>query len=136
MLQKKGMHKPVGMLHEYRLLKMPMEKGIGDVELMDGPATADGDGEQHANSGDLDYRAKGFMKIDTRLLSLTFGDQPCFVTINGTICLIFELKYPLVGYNIHLGMSRHKGPRAITQERVELSSHSCLRTKLVPWKLG
>jgi hypothetical protein len=50
------------------LVKIAVEEGILDVELMNRPGSRDGDAEDDADRGGLDDGAEGLVEVDPRLL--------------------------------------------------------------------
>ena len=53
----------------------------------------------------------------------TLGDQPCFVTLDGTISFALDAKNPFVAYQISSLRVWNKSPCAILQERIKLKIH-------------
>ena len=69
-----------------------MEKGIFNIQLMDGPMTRDSNTKNGANGGRFNYRAKSIVKIQTRLLRETLSNQATFVAIE----IAFGVKFVAV----------------------------------------
>lgn len=67
---------------------------------------------------------KGLGVINTFLLVKTIGNQSHFISFDRTIELPFNLKYPLVGQQIHTGLTRDKSPSPICLQGTEFLAHS------------
>lgn len=67
--RKGGIDKAGRMLTKDSFVKMTMEEGILDVELMDRPGMRSHDAEDNANGGRLDDWTKGLVMVESRLTS-------------------------------------------------------------------
>ena len=76
------------------LVKIAMEKGILDVELVDGPRPRDGDAEDDADRGRLDDGAKRLVEIDPGLLREPADHPPSLVAGEATISVELVLEDP------------------------------------------
>jgi hypothetical protein len=62
-----------------------MEEGILDIELMDRLVAEEGEGEDGANSGELDNRAKGLVVVHSGALCEAPKDPTGLVAVEGAI---------------------------------------------------
>jgi hypothetical protein len=62
-----------------------MEEGILDIELMDRPVAGEGEGEDDANSGELDDRAEGLIVVHSGALGEAPKDPTGLVAVEGAI---------------------------------------------------
>ena len=62
-----------------------MEEGILDVELMDCPASGDGEGEDGSNSGELDDGAEGLIVVYSGAVSETPKNPMTLVAVEGVV---------------------------------------------------
>ena len=53
---------------EDNLLKLSVDEGVLDVELVDEPVVTDGEGEQHIDGGWVDDKAEGLIVVNVKLL--------------------------------------------------------------------
>ena len=72
-----------------------MKKGILYVQLVDGPAMGERQGQHRANGSRLHHRAEGFIKVHTGPLGETTEDPMCLVPLEGAIRLKLVLEDPL-----------------------------------------
>ena len=76
------------------LVKITMEKGVLDVELVYRPCTRDGDAEDDADGGGLDDGAKCLVKVDARLLRKATNHPSSLVASKATIRCELMLEEP------------------------------------------
>jgi hypothetical protein len=70
-----------GLLTQHIFIEMPVEKGIGDIQLMSWPLFRHGNGEHSAHDGRFNNRCEGFLKVNPGALSETAHNPPCLVSI-------------------------------------------------------
>jgi hypothetical protein len=67
------------------LRQSAVEEGILDIELMDRLVTGEGEGEDGANSGELDDRDEGLVVVHSGALCEAPKDPTCLVAVEGAI---------------------------------------------------
>jgi hypothetical protein len=74
------------------LVKIAMEEGILDVQLVYGPRARGGDAEDDPDSGRLDDGTESLVKVNARLLRESTDNPSCLVASETTIRakLVFE----------------------------------------------
>jgi hypothetical protein len=65
MIKKAAVNKIKRLFHKDFLLKMAMEKGIGNIQLLCGPMKVDCNGKDSSDGARLDYRTKGLCVVNT-----------------------------------------------------------------------
>jgi hypothetical protein len=121
---------------QHLLIKMPMQKGVGYVELIDEPILVGGDGEHRAHSAQFDHRRKGFTEVNPCAMGEATNNPFGLVLLEAAVGLEFMLQHPLPSYDISTQWARHQHPRLVVS-RVsysvcmaahQLESASALRT--------
>ena len=92
-----------------------MEKSILDINLTDGPAGGDGQGENKVDGGGLDYWTICLSIVNARLLVKTICNEAGFVTIDGSISFAFETKHSFAANDVGIGSGGNKGPSAVAK---------------------
>ena len=77
------------------LVKITMEKGVLDVELVYRPCTRDGDAEDDADGGGLDDRTERLVEVNARLLREATNNPARLVASESTIRTKLVLEDPL-----------------------------------------
>lgn len=77
-----------------------MQKGILDMKLVNGPVLRDCQAQNGADSGWLDNRTEGLIKIDPGSLSKTTEDPACLVPVQAAVRLELVSKDPFAGDHI------------------------------------
>jgi hypothetical protein len=67
------------------LCQSAMEEGILDVKLMDRPVPGEGEGEDGANSGELDDGAEGLIIVHSGALGEAPKDPTGLVAVEGAV---------------------------------------------------
>lgn len=75
----------LGAVHS--LLKVAMEKGVFDVQLVDGPQARRGKGEHHTNGGWFDDRTESFVIVNAFLLGEATHNPSSFVASQRAISM-------------------------------------------------
>ena len=71
----------------------------------------------------LDHGTKSVIIVNTFSLLETLGDETGFVSINRSICFIFQLENPLAINYVEAGSMRYKAPRIIAMQGRNLIVH-------------
>ena len=80
--------------------------------------------ENNTNSSGFNYRTESFMIIKTMLLTKTFSDQPCLVTLNCPCMIPFEFIDPFSLNDIGIWGTRDQGPSVVSHKGRVLVCHS------------
>jgi hypothetical protein len=123
---------PRRLVHVNIFSKNPMQERILNIKLAHAPLTRHSQRKKNTDSRVLNNGTKRIIIIDSFSLFEAFSDKPCFVPINGTICLIFQLKNPFTVDNIQTWARRHQAPGAIAME----SSHFFIHGRLPERRLN
>jgi hypothetical protein len=99
-----------GLLAEHLLLKMTMEKGVGDVHLVNRPAARHGELEHGADGPGLDNRGEGLSEINAGSLTKATNDPSRLMPIKSSIWIELVLEDPLPGDDVGMAWSRNKLP--------------------------
>lgn len=91
---------------------MTLEEGIVDIQLMKWLAVAYSNTEHKSHSCWLDYWTKCFKEVHTWSMMKAFGDKAC-ISVNGTIIMSFNSKYPFTAYQVDDSWQRNKFPSSI-----------------------
>jgi hypothetical protein len=84
-----------GLLTVDLLVKIAIEKGVLDIELVDRPRPRDGDAEDDADRGRLGDGTKRLVKVDARLLREAPDNPPRLVPSKTAIRVKLVFKNPL-----------------------------------------
>jgi hypothetical protein len=80
-----GVDEAGGLAAVHSLRQSAMEEGILDIELMDRPVAREGEGEDGANSGELDDGAEGLVVVHSGALFEAPKDPTGLVAVEGAI---------------------------------------------------
>lgn len=83
-----------------------MQKCIFDVKSSYRPIFGDGNRENKSDCGRLNNGIKGFIEVNAGLLVETFGNEPSFKTLYGTITSSLDAIHPLATHYIHMRSGR------------------------------
>jgi hypothetical protein len=72
-----------------------------NIQLMNVPTIRDNNSEHKENRCRLNYWTKRFQIINPLLLSEAAGNQSCFISVNLTISMAFNLIHPPIANHIH-----------------------------------
>jgi hypothetical protein len=107
------------------LYQSVVEEGILDVELMDRPVPGEGEGEDGANSGELDDEAEGLVVVYSGALGEAPKDPTGLVAVEGVVRGKLVAEEPLANDHVGAWWTRHQVPGVVGQEgRVLLHSAS------------
>jgi hypothetical protein len=101
-----------------------MEEGILDIKLMDRPVAVVGEGEDGANSGELDDGAEGLVVVQSEALGEAPKDPTGLVAVEGAVRGQLVAKKPLAGDHVGAWWTRHQVPGLVGQEDRILLLHS------------
>ena len=73
------------LIHINELMKINMEKGVGDVQLANMRVFADGKCQEEVNSGGLNDYTKCFVIINSFLLMNSFSNKAGFIPVRDTV---------------------------------------------------
>ena len=107
-----------------------MQERILDVNWPQGPTLRNSMAEYQSNGGGLDCRTKSVCKINVVLLVVSFGNEPSFVTFQGTVSFSFDLINPVATNKNHEWPPRNKRRGSIFHEGRELNIHSMSRLSI------
>ena len=113
----------LSLIHINELIKITMEKCVGDVQLINMPTFTDGKGQEEANSSDLNDRAKGFVIINAFFLMEAFSKKTGFVLGRYTIRGRLNFANPFAANDRSIGRSGDELPCLIEQECSEFTVH-------------
>jgi hypothetical protein len=85
MIRMSGVDEAGGLLAEHLLLKMTMEKGVGDVHLVNRPAARHDELEHGANGPGLDNLGKGLSEINAGSLKKAANDPSRLMPIKSSV---------------------------------------------------
>ena len=111
------------LIHINELMKITMEKGVGDVQLMNMAVFADGKCQEEANSSGLYDRTKSFMIINAFLLMKSFSNKAGFVPGRYTGRGRLEFINPFAANDKSIGGSGNELSCLIEQECSEFTIH-------------
>jgi hypothetical protein len=106
------------------LRQSAMEEGILDIELMDRPVVGEGEGEDRANSGELDDGAEGLVVVHSGALGEAPKDPTGLVVVEGAVRGQLVVKKPLAGDHVGAWWTRHQVPGVVGHEGRVLLLHS------------
>lgn len=94
------MEKTGRLLTENWFRQRAMQKGVGDIQLVNMPSHRKSDSENCLDYSRLDNLTESLVKINTPLLMKTTGNPPGLVAIKRAIRVKFMLENPLARNNI------------------------------------
>ena len=96
----------IGVTHALRLRhidllrKMPIEKGIIYIELVNSPLAIECNAK-HSTDGDvIYYGTESLVKVNVGLLVKAFSNKASFVQCNKAVGILFDAKHPFVAHYI------------------------------------
>jgi hypothetical protein len=110
MIRMSRINKSGGLLTEHLLLKVTMEKSIGDIHMVHWPAARNRKLENGKNGAGFDNRSKCVMEVDTFTLSETANYPSRLVMIKSAIRMKLMLEDPLPGNDIGMSRTRNELP--------------------------
>ncbi|KAF5470815.1 hypothetical protein F2P56_011304 [Juglans regia] len=94
--------------HEDYFKEITIQKGIGNVELLNGPTTNDANGENEPYSLWFDYENESLTVVKYWLLVKLFGHKTGFVVLDSTIGIVLLVVDLFVANDVHGGSGRDK----------------------------
>ena len=80
-MRKIRVNKTWGLRYVDFFLEVPIQKGIFNIKLFDGPLKINSQSKNQTDCAGLHYRTKGVKVVDPSCLSKALGYQPTFVAI-------------------------------------------------------
>jgi hypothetical protein len=102
---------------------MTMEKGVGDVHLVNRPAARHGELEHGVNGPGLDNRGEGLSKINVGSLTKAANDPSRLMPIKSSVRMELVLEDPLPSDDVGMARSRNKLPCLVALQGIELVLH-------------
>ena len=103
MVRASGVNKASWLLTKDHLIKMPMKKGVLDVELANLLVGGEGDREDDPDGSRFNHRAEGLIEVDAVFLRESAQHPSSFVAIEGAIRLELVTKDPFAGDDVGVG---------------------------------
>jgi hypothetical protein len=113
------------LLTQNLFLQVAVEEGVGDIELLGGPATGRSNGENHLDRRQLHDGSEGFVEVDAGALSESPNHPTSLVPFQSAFGVKFMLEHPFAGHDVGARRSIDETPCGVALERVELRSHGC-----------
>ena len=111
------------LFHINELMKITMEKGVGDIQLANMTTFADGEGKKETDSSDLNGMTKGFVIVNTFFLVEAFSNETCFVLGRSTVKGRLNFVNPFTANDGSVERSGNELPSLIEQECSEFAVH-------------
>ena len=111
------------LFHINELMKITMEKCVGDVQLANMPTFADGEGKKETDSSDLNDWSKGFVIVNTFFLVEAFSNETGFVLGRCTVKGRLNFVNPFTANDGSIERSGNELPCLIEQECSEFVVH-------------
>jgi hypothetical protein len=108
-----GVEKTRRLLTVNSFIEMPMEEGIFDVQLMDGPRVHRGNAQHKANGCRFDDRTESLTIVHSMLLRETMHHPACLVPRKRAVGMELVAKNLLSGYHVDTCRTRNQRPRVI-----------------------
>ena len=118
-----GVDKAGGLLTEHLLGEVAMQEGIGDVQLMHGPSSGDGQLKHGADRARFNNRSKSVGEVHARTLPKASNHPASFVALESPVGTSLMPKDPLARDDVGTRWPRDKLPGAVPLERIELFLH-------------
>lgn len=119
-----GIDEPRGLLTINDFIQSAMEKGIFNVELVDGPVVGDGKRKDDVNGRGFNDGTEVLIEVHSWSLRITAYDPSCLIESKSAVRVEFMFEYPLVGDNVHAKRAMDQGPSLVMFEGVKLIGHS------------
>ena len=123
MTRKRCVDETGGLLTINLLLKMAMEEGIGDIHLMNWPASGHRKLEDGADRARFDNRGKRLSEVNSSALSKTTNHPASLVALKCTIRAGLVAKNPLAGDDVRARRPGNQCPGTVPLKSVELFLH-------------
>ena len=108
------------LFHINELMKITMEKGVGDIQLANMTTFADG---EETDSSDLNGMTKGFVIVNTFFLVEAFSNETGFVLGRSTVKGRLNFVNPFTANDGSVERSGNELPSLIEQECSEFAVH-------------
>ena len=82
--------------HEDSFMEITIQKGIIDINMLNGPVVINSQGENDLNSRGFNHWREGIEVVNAWNLLKSHGYQASLVAIQGAISIILDTKNPLV----------------------------------------
>lgn len=109
--------------HVDGLNKISLKESIFNIKLLNGPTLRDVDTENGANGSWFDNKTERVVKVQTRLLRKTLGNNKTFVTIEMPLAIKFVTIQPMTVNNISRDRFRNMIPCVIGKKSRHLIVH-------------
>jgi hypothetical protein len=87
------------LLHEHRLLDLPVEEGRLHVHVVDLPQVVPGDAQKMSHGHKTCHQCYNFLEVDPLFLHIAFRYQASFVLHHCSVFIALELVDPLEAYH-------------------------------------
>ena len=118
-----GVDEAGGLFTEHLLGEVAVQEGVGDVQLMHGPSSGDGQLKHGVDRARFNNRSKSVGEVHARTLPKASNHPASFVALESAIRSSLVTKDPLARDNIGMGWPRNELPGTVPLERIKLFLH-------------
>ena len=123
MVWMRGVDEACGLLTEHLLSKVAVQEGVGNVQLMHGPGSGDGQLKHGADRARFDNQGKSVGEVHARALPKAPKHPTNFVALESVVRTSLVPKDPLARDDVGTRWPRDKLPGAVPLKRIELFLH-------------
>lgn len=123
MIRMLGVDETGGLLTVHLLCKVPMQKGVGNVQLMHRPSARDRQPKDGADRARFYNRGESVGEVHIGTLAKSANHPTSFVALERTARMCLVAEHPLATDDVSMGRPRNKMPHTVALQRVELLPH-------------